>query len=337
MNAESETGLIKSDDLKRSLFEKMGSLERDTATIEDVGYCFRLILGRPPHPEEWDGHTSLAGTSLSSVVRSYLASAEFANRNLMTSEDVGKLVETTYPEFTIFSLDDDVSVGASVASGSYETHVQDVFRRYIRPGATIIDVGANIGFFTMLSASLVGSEGRVIAIEPNRRNVRLLEASRRANRFEQVEVHNVAAHSEPATLVLNASYSNGTVSALSDDIHALMLSEVVPAQKIDTMVDGRVVDFIKIDVEGAELKALKGGERTIVSHRPIIVSEFSHTGIHEGGEAYLLWLMNLGYDLAVIDGTDRPPEFTSDKQIVIDAFERSGVHHIDIIAAPHKG
>jgi FkbM family methyltransferase len=338
MNGQALSGSIdESEDRKRSLFGILENLSQDKATVEDIGYCFRLILGRPPHPEEWDGHTSLAGTSLTSVVRSYIASAEFSNRNLLTAGDVGKLIETVYPEFRIFTLDDDVSVGANVASGRYETHVQDAFRRFLRAGDTILDVGANIGFFTMLAASLVGGDGKVIAVEPNRRNVRLLEASRRTNNFSQIEIHNVAAHHEPATLVLNASYSNGTVSALSDDIHALMLSEIVPAQKIDTIVDGRKVDFIKIDVEGAEMKALKGGVRTLVAHRPVIVSEFSHTGIHEGGEAYLSWLADLGYKFAVLDGSERAPEFTSDRPLIIDAFERSGVHHIDIIAAHSEG
>lgn len=322
------------DEQRRVIFEKLTQQGPDFATIEDIGYCFRLILGRAPHAEEWPGHTSLAGGNLSTVVRSYLTSAEFAHRKLLVSEEANQLVETDYPGFKIFSASNDLSVGVSVAGKYYETHVQSTFQRYVQPGMTVLDIGANIGFFSMLSASLVGPQGHVISIEPNGRNVRLLEASRRANGFSQVEIHNVAAHTEAATLVLNTAHSNGTVGALSDDLHALMLSEIVPAQAVDTIVNGRKVDFIKIDVEGAELKALKGAEKTIVAHRPVIVSEFSHTGIHEGGDAYLAWIIERGYRLAVIEENGDLSPFTTDKQPIVDAFEKSGVHHIDIVAEP---
>ncbi|WP_299174825.1 FkbM family methyltransferase [uncultured Brevundimonas sp.] len=322
------------DEERRRVFQKLSRMDQDIATIEDIGFCFRLILGRPPHPEEWPGHTSMAGGSLAEVARSYLNSAEFANRKLLVSQEAGRLIDTDYPGFKIYTSSSDLSVGKAVAAGHYETHVQSVFRNYVKPGATVLDVGANIGFFTMLAASLVGPQGQVIAIEPNSRNVRLLEASRRANNFAHVEIHNVAAHTQAGTLVLNTSYSNGTVSDLSNDLHALMLSEIVPAQSIDAIVDGRRIDFLKIDVEGAELKALRGGRKIIQRDRPLIVSEYSHTGIHEGGDAYLAWLIDQGYDLAPIHDQGVVGGFTQDKGAIVDAFERSGVHHIDIMARP---
>lgn len=331
---EAEAPRLDADEERRRVFETLIRLDQDVATIEDIGHCFRLILGRAPHPEEWPGHTSMAGGPLADVVRSYLRSAEFAHRKLMVSEEAERLVITDYPNFRVYTSSDDLSVGTAVAAGQYEPHVQSVFQEYVKPGAVVLDVGANIGFFTMLSASLVGPQGRVIAIEPNGRNVRLLEASRRANGFDQVEIHNVAAHTEAGVLVLNTSYSNGTVTDLSDDLHTLMLSEIVPAQSIDAIVGDRRIDFLKIDVEGAELKALTGGLKTIQRDRPLIVSEYSHTGIHGGGDAYLTWLINQGYDLTVIEDQNAPGEFTRDKQVIVDAFERSGVHHIDILARP---
>ncbi|MBJ7318579.1 MAG: FkbM family methyltransferase [Brevundimonas sp.] len=318
---------------RRALYDKVRHLDYDVATIEDIAYCFRLILGRAPNPEEWPGHTSMAGGRLPDVVRSYLHSAEFSNRKLMASEEADKLIRTEYPDFQIYTSPDDLSVGAFVAAGSYEDHVQSVFRHYLSSGSCVLDVGANIGFFSILAASIVGPSGHVIAIEPNRRNVRLLEASRRANDFNQIEIHNVAAHTHAGILVLNTSYSNGTVSDLSDDLASLMLSEIVPAQPIDAIVGDRRIDFLKIDVEGAELRALKGAHRVISRDHPVIVSEYSHTGIHEGGDAYLTWLVGQGYELAVIDGHG-VGEFSQDKRVIVDAFERSGVHHIDILARP---
>src|SRR4051794_18040117 len=138
------------------------------ATHEDIFYCFRLLLGRVPHAEEWPGHSSRAGQDLENVVSSYLTSREFADRGLLDKTYQDHLELVHLPGFSLFASKEDLAVGCHVVSGgSYEPAVSAVLERYVRPGMAVVDIGANVGYLTMLLASLVGSSGIVIAIEPN--------------------------------------------------------------------------------------------------------------------------------------------------------------------------
>lgn len=313
----------------------------DKATVKDVFYCFRLLLGRYPSQEEWLGHASRAGEDLTGLVSSFARSLECARRELLDHDHSAEIVLTDLGEFQLYSAADDVAVGAHVRGGVYEPQVTAVFRQFLRHGMHMIDVGANIGYFTMLAAALVGREGSVLAIEPNPRNVRLLEASRQKNGFDQVKVLQIAAGREPGLLVLNTSYSNGTTARAPDRLNALLASETVPCLDIDSLLaTDRPIGFIKIDVEGAEYNALQGCLRMIERDRPVIVSEFS-PGLMPGisgieGEAYLHFLVHLGYDLAIIrdDGSllqcgDGPAQIMSE-------YRAKGLDHLDIIGIFHR-
>lgn len=309
------------------------------ASAADIFYCFRLLLGRAPHPEEWPGHSSRAGEDLENVVRSYLTSREFADRGLLTPRP-SRLELVRFPEFSIFASVDDLAVGNHVVIGrAYEPAVAAVLRRHVKPGMAVVDVGANIGYLTMLLAALVTPQGRVVAIEPNPDNVRMLEASRRVNGFGHVLVIQAAAGRGTALLTLHVSYSNGMTGEMPDDVEAVLASRPVPCFALDTILPAApAIDLVKIDVEGGELNVLLGLSRTLERDRPIVVSEFT-PGAMPGmsqctGPQYLDWLTSRGYRIAVIerDGSETP--YGDDVGAVMDAFGRSGVEHIDLIAAP---
>ena len=297
-----------------------------------------MLLGRAPNREEWRGHAARAGEDLPGVVSSYLDSLEFARRGLMHADNLGGIELAQLDGFGIYTARGDAAVGDHVRQGSYEPEIEAVFRRLLRPGMGVIDLGANIGFFTMLSASLVGPSGWVLAMEPNRSNAKLLEASRRANGFAQVVVCQVAGGRAPGLLVLNASYSNGTTSPLPDDANALFGAEIVPCVRADSLVpDDRRIDLIKVDVEGAEYNALLGCTGVIARDRPRIVSEFSPnlmpgiSGI--GGPDYLRWLAGLGYAIRVVqlDGSVGPAAAVDQ---VMAEHEARGTDHLDLLAEP---
>src|ERR1700730_14453808 len=90
---------------------------RKIATHEDIFYCFRLLLGRNPNPEEWPGHSSRAGEDLENIVSSYVTSREFAARGLLnkTYRDQVELVQ--FPCFSIFASNDDLAIGHHVLGG----------------------------------------------------------------------------------------------------------------------------------------------------------------------------------------------------------------------------
>jgi FkbM family methyltransferase len=311
----------------------------DTATTSDILACFRLLLGRMPNAEEWRGHSMRAGEPLASVVSSYLSSLEFDRRGLLSREIAEDIVPAEVQGFVVYSSLNDAAVGKHVRDDNYERDVTALFRASLRPGMSVVDIGANIGYFTLLAASLVGPQGRVLAIEPNHRNVRLLEASRRANNFRHVTIAQTAAGRETGLLVLNTSYSNGTTSDLPADLAQFFSAEAVPAMRLDSLLDRDTpVNFIKIDVEGAEFNALLGGEATIRRWRPLLVSEFSPSlmpGIsHISGEDYLRWLIGFGYELSVLEQDGSMTRTGDDISAVMHIYRARMSDHVDIVAHP---
>lgn len=310
------------------------------ATKEDIFYCFRLLLGRNPNPQEWPGHSSRVGQDLGRVVGAYVTSHEFAVRGMLnkTYTDAVELVQ--FGTFSLFASRDDLGVSlAAIQAGTYEPHVGSVFKRYIRTGMSVLDVGANIGYFTMLSAALVGPNGLVVAIEPNPENVKLIEASRCANGFDHVTIVPAAAGRKTGILALNVSHLNGVTTEMRSDIGQILGSRPVPCFALDAVLpkDTRL-DFIKIDVEGAELNAMVGLCATLDRCRPIIVSEFS-PGWLPGisgctGPEYLRFLIDKGYSISVIEKDGSETSFGDEADGVMEAYKRVGVDHIDILALP---
>ena len=265
-------------------------------------------------------------------------SLEFTRRRLLDL-DAGSAPPQVadFEGFSILARADDLAVGHAVLSGRYEPEVVAVFRDELRPGMSVIDVGANIGVFTMLAATLVGGTGSVLAIEPNPRNARMAEASRRLNGFEHVVVVQAAAGRTAGMLAINTSFSNGTTSSLEADFS--QSAETVACFAIDQLVaSDRRVDLIKLDVEGAEYNALQGCETLLRRDRPVLVFEFGPgqlpgiSGVT--GEELLGWLVELGYGFEIIR-TDGPPHAVGrDIPAVMQAYRQRGVDHIDLVARP---
>ncbi len=308
------------------------------ATAEDIFYCFRLFLGRSPNREEWQGHAAFAGGDLDAVVRSYVGSLEFSRRaDAMLGHRLSDRISLARLKgFSIYVQTEDAAVGQLVQRDAYEPHVTSVFRDRLRPGMHVLDVGANIGYFTMLAASLVGPSGSVTAIEPNADSARLLEASRRANSFDNVIVIQVAAGRELGLLVLNTSYSNAMTSATPDDPSALIGSTTVPSFRIDDLIPRtKDIDLVKIDVEGAEYNALLGASDLITRCHPTILSEFSPytmPGISGcDGREYLRFLLSFGYRISVVEQSGALTECGVDPEKVMSEFAAAGVDHIDLL------
>lgn len=301
------------------------------ATEADIRSCFRLILGRDPNPEELPGHLARAGEPLDVIVASYLNSAEFAARGLMSVKQPTDVVLVDFPAFKIFADINDAAVGRHVAGKAYEPEVESIFRDRLKDGMSVIDIGANIGYFTMLSRSLVGPKGRVFAIEPNVNNLRMIEASRRINGFVNLDVLGCAASDKTELMTLHSEFSNGSVAS-AREVSDLWTTTIVPAVVLDDFVGNRQIDFIKVDVEGNELRALLGLEKTIERCRPFIVSEFSAAGIVGGAETYLDFFLDRRYELGVLTKTRGMKFCGRDKGQVISHFVANGTDHIDIVA-----
>ncbi|CAN5599860.1 hypothetical protein BH23GEM10_BH23GEM10_17630 [soil metagenome] len=183
-----------------------------------------------------------------------------------------------------------------IFGGTYEPEQTRLFGDQLRAGATFLDVGAHVGYYTLLAARLVGSGGRVCAFEPNPRNCAFLRRHVAVNGCDNVRVEEAAA----ADVNGVAGFDFGTGSG-TGHLAAGGAVEVRTLRLDDFCHDHAIVpDAIKIDVEGAELDVLHGAEQAIVTHRPTIFLSTHGATIHA---RCLDWLRERGYALRPITGT----------------------------------
>ncbi|MFZ6876194.1 FkbM family methyltransferase [Undibacterium sp. Di27W] len=307
-------------------------------TTEDIFHCFRLILGRAPNPEEWPGHSGQAGQPLDAVVSSYLNSLEFAQRQekLSVKRDVSGIQKVEVNGLPMFVDPEDLDLGQPLIHGEYEPHVSKIFKAHVQAGMAVLDIGANIGYYSIMAASLTGSTGVVYAVEPNTNNVKFIELSKRENGFAQIKIINSAAGEDFDILSLNSSYSNGTTAHLSEDQHALMKSTVVACMPLDHLIPAdKKIDLIKIDIEGFEYRALLGAKTLLSKWHPTIISEFSPdfmplTGGNDG-PTYLRFLFDLGYTAAIIQKTGDLLDAGNDVDKIMHFYKDFGEDHIDLL------
>ena len=173
---------------------------------------------------------------------------------------------------TLFLDREDGAVSRPILAGDYEAHLVPVFERFCRPGMTVVDVGANVGLYSLLASRLVGSNGGLVS---------------------------------------------GDVPSLTSG-----WSEIVPTFALDDLVEGPV-DFLKIDVEGAEGRVVAGAQRILKTSRPVVATELSLemlprvSGI--SGEEYLAGFEALGYRICLLNrGTGLPDPPTTAAQLLKD-------------------
>lgn len=249
------------------------------ATPEDVRHAYRLLLGREPDAGGFDTYCQLIATqsvSAPDVAAILQSSDEYKTRHMAEPA----LIEAEFEGLKLYPWRGDNLIGAPVlASGSYEPHVLPAFVDCVPVGGTVLDVGANIGIFTLSAARKVGAKGRVFAIEPIARNVQSLCAGIHGNGFHHVSVFPVAASASAGVVPMlrNANSSNGIVDT---HISASMADAFAPTQPVHALLQGvERLDVIKIDIEGHEPLAWPGIEPLVRKHRPVIFTEFNPVAI----------------------------------------------------------
>jgi FkbM family methyltransferase len=247
----------------------------ECCTIEDVYYCFRLLLGRNPSTPEWPGHSGHAGSRLSSVVAQYLDSPEFKARQL-SSFDSGDIELVNLPNFKMYVPKFDPAVGRHIyTSKTYEPPVTDILRRLLQPRNYFVDVGANMGFFSLLAAQLVGRQGHVFAFETFSQNVKLLYLSQQMNEFEQIDLFPIAVSDRSTLYLFDNAGTTGVISQLPSDFQRVMNSTIVYSVSLDKWLSNvERLDCIKIDVDGAEGLVITGALELLHRHKPYVVCEF---------------------------------------------------------------
>lgn len=191
--------------------------------------------------------------------------------------------------------------------GNYEPSITDAFIRLVQPGWVCVDVGAHVGYFTILMAKLVGDQGRVIAMEAHPENAKLVHSNLKINGYlNRAKVENAAINdgtidhvklfsgrdSDSSSWNIVGHDDEGRPAEAKIETHAISLDAYFPP--------GTKLDLIKMDIEGAEAAALRGMRRILGESQPIIIIEF-HIAVEGSGWDGRFELFDANYSLFDID------------------------------------
>ncbi|MGB7913157.1 MAG: FkbM family methyltransferase [Desulfobaccales bacterium] len=189
--------------------------------------------------------------------------------------------------------------GSSVSScwlGSYEYDKQSIFAESIAEGSIVFDIGAHVGFYTLLSSVLVGPKGRVFAFEPIEGNLFYLKKHLHLNHITNVSVIEAAVsdHDGVTYFARGCHSSQGHISPKGNLlVKTVCLDELHFNRKVLTP------DFIKIDVEGAEMSVLIGARSILEHYHPMIFLATHGEDVHR---QCIILLKSLDYKIEAIDG-----------------------------------
>jgi FkbM family methyltransferase len=169
-------------------------------------------------------------------------------------------------------------IGSSILEGGYENAECNFERRFLKPGMTALDIGANCGFHSLLLSKSVGPGGRVLAFEPSPSDRKKLRVNLAMNFCRNVSVLPWALGEEDGDATLYVVEGNTVLNSLRSQANAKTATPtrvvVRPLDKVLRELRVEKVDFIKLDVEGAELPVLKGAARLLGTvPRPVILCE----------------------------------------------------------------
>jgi FkbM family methyltransferase len=314
-------------------------LDRRYTAEEIVAAAYRGLLGRGADP---DGLATYAGVirktnEVSTVLSELVTSAEFRMRSLSAGR-----FESFKPVCTLIDGDrlklwvdlSDAFVSTAVLCGQYEPAETEFILSRLSPGDTFVDIGANLGWFTILAADKVGPNGRVFAFEPRSQTADLLERSIADNGFgDRCMVIRAALGDRPGSCHLLSRGGNnpgGSHLLPGGDGGLEGRTEVVDVVTLDSVMGGVGCGLVKMDVEGAEAMVLRGAAGFLQRCRPIILSEILPSGLRAVsgvtvGE-YVELVRTLGYAVRAIEG------FPASGALSTSALERAEM--TNVVLAP---
>jgi FkbM family methyltransferase len=187
--------------------------------------------------------------------------------------------------------------GARFIKGNYGGEEAQLFLRQLKPGDIVLDVGAHVGFYTLLASRIVHTTGKVIAFEPSRMNLKYLREHIRVNNLQNVQIFESAVGRKEGWLSFDCNRGTGTGrldfnSSSGERVRVCSLDELYRRGMIPAPT------FIKMDIEGAEVEALPGAAELIWQYRPTILLSTHGKDVRATCEKFL---RDLGYDLTSVD------------------------------------
>lgn len=193
----------------------------------------------------------------------------------------------------------DALASGLIMGRGYEIHTTELFKRMVKPDMVVVDVGAHIGYYTLIASKLVGERGKVFAFEPEPRNYNNLTQNVELNNCKNVMTFGKAvSKNEGKTLFYVSDNASGECSLVemknrpkkTIEVETVILDNVLADQKVDIM---------KVDVDGSEMFVLLGAERLVGGNNKIkIFTEFWKPGLESAGyscEEYWNKLVQCGF------------------------------------------
>lgn len=171
-----------------------------------------------------------------------------------------------------------------VTSHTYEPMTTKVFKALLKEGMNAIDVGANIGYFTLLASKLIGNKGKVWAIEPEPHNLQCLLDNVVLNNLTNVVAFEKAASDVNGKAIFYVSRRESGEHSLLTGRPSIKDTIEVETMKLDDLIDGQRIDFLKTDTEGNEMSVLMGAQSLLDNNKEIkVITEMFLPGIKAAG------------------------------------------------------
>jgi len=226
-----------------------------------------------------------------------------------------------------------------ILDGYWEMWLTIFFARHLLPGMTVVDVGANFGYYTLLFGALVGDTGHVYSVEPNptvvarlRRSVDLNGLARRTTIVEAAagSIHG----SEAVLYVPHGEAKNATIIASPETISPDLgtIHKVLEVSLDEVTAPATRIDFIKIDVEGSEEAVITGLMRTLTRDRPGLLIEFN-AGRYRDARGFVNQLQSVYNRMRYIDYEGNAVSITSG-QVVSDRLGEDWLLYFDQLQPP---
>jgi FkbM family methyltransferase len=221
----------------------------------------------------------------------------------------------------------------------YERIETELFKELVTEGMTVVDVGANIGYYSLIAARLVGNTGKVYAFEPEPGNYQLLVRNIEANGYTNIVPVNIAISNEGGKVKLYVDPASSSTHSFAQDNTNIKGDAIeVETVTLDDFFGGEKVDFIKLDAQGAEGLVLDGATGVLKQDKLKIMMEFWPDGLDRLGTEpldLLHKLQEMEFQIKEIDKTTRivPPEQVLEK-VELQKKEAGGIglfFHINLL------
>lgn len=223
----------------------------------------------------------------------------------------------------------------------YEPFETELFEASVAPGDVVVDIGANIGYYTLIAARKAGSDGAVFAFEPETGNHSLLLKNIAANGYQNVSVVKKGLAEKPGKLSLHRDSKNlaaATLSAHNAPTRASSAEEIELVTLDDYFRESPLltkIRLIKMDTQGAEGLIVRGGASVFSLPGLTVFMEFWPYGMRNMGtdpEAHLSLLRSYGFSISLIDEKTRSLRSISDAELMqICASEKDGKQHVNLL------